>query len=226
MQTVDGVPAQRASVTVARYVADGLRQDIIRGTYPVGTKLRQGEIARRFGVSTTPVREALVILQGDGLVRLDPQRGASVFVPSASHLSQLYEIRIALESLATAKAAERFLPEWAPPLEAYLDELRTQPDAERSGELNERFHLEIYERAARQQLLDLVTSLRRASSACLFIYRLAPGYPNEHLDSEHRRILQACIARDPDEAATATRDHLGRTVDRVVGWLETNQPHG
>jgi len=211
-----------ASSTVAQRVAEGLRQDIIRGVYPVGSKLRQGEIARQFGVSTTPVREALVILQGDGLVRLDPQRGAFVFMPSAADLSQHYEIRIALEALAVGKAAERFLPEWAPSLEAYLDELQTQPNAERSAELNQRFHVEIYQRSGRQQLVDLVKSLRYASSAYMYIYRLAPGYPNEHLDSEHRRILAACVARDPQEAAAATRDHLGRTVDRVTTWLESH----
>ena len=63
-----------------------------------GTKLRQVEIARRFGVSTTPVREALAALQREGLVRLHPQRGAVVFVPTVEDLREHYEIRAALEA--------------------------------------------------------------------------------------------------------------------------------
>ena len=82
------------------------------------------EIARALGVSTTPVREALATLQREGLVRLHPQRGAVVFLPSVDDLREHYEIRAALEALAAAKAAERFEPAWAPPLEVLLDEMR------------------------------------------------------------------------------------------------------
>ncbi len=85
------------------------------------------EIARALGVSTTPVREALATLQREGLVRLHPQRGAVVFLPSVDDLREHYEIRAALESLAAAKTAECFEPQWAPPLEALLDEMCEGP---------------------------------------------------------------------------------------------------
>ena len=73
-----------------------------------GTGCAQVEIASALGVSTTPVREALATLQREGLVRLHPQRGAVVFLPSVDDLREHYEIRAALEALAAAKAAERF----------------------------------------------------------------------------------------------------------------------
>ena len=102
--------------TVSGLVAERLRAQIVAGELAAGTKLRQVEIARRFGVSTTPVREALAALQREGLVRLHPQRGAVVFVPTVADLREHYEIRAALEALAAACTAERFQERWAGPL--------------------------------------------------------------------------------------------------------------
>ena len=102
--------------TVSGLVAERLRAQIVAGELPSGSKLRQVEIARRFGVSTTPVREALAALQREGLVRLHPQRGAVVFVPTVADLREHYEIRAALEALAASCTAERFQERWAAPL--------------------------------------------------------------------------------------------------------------
>src|SRR5215208_7111485 len=103
--------------TVAGLVAERLRAQIVAGELPAGDGARSVEIARRFDVSTTPVREALAALQREGLVRLHPQRGAVVFLPSVQDLREHYEIRAALESLAAARTAERFEKPWARPLE-------------------------------------------------------------------------------------------------------------
>src|SRR3954463_3271071 len=124
MSTTEADTALGAPRTVAGAVADRLRGEIVAGDLSSGSRLRQVEIARRFGVSTTPVREALAALQREGLVRLHPQRGAVVFVPTVDDLREHYEIRGALEALAAAKSAERFVPEWAAPLDALLDEMR------------------------------------------------------------------------------------------------------
>src|ERR671917_633209 len=114
--------------TVSASVAASLREDIVSGLLESGTRLRQVEIARRFGVSTTPVREALAALQNEGLVRVHPQRGAVVFVPSADGLREHYEIRAALESLAARKAAERFDAVHGEALEQILDEMAAGPE--------------------------------------------------------------------------------------------------
>jgi DNA-binding GntR family transcriptional regulator len=178
------------------------------------------EIARRLGVSTTPVREALAALQREGLVALHPQRGAVVFLPSVDDLREHYEIRIALEELAVGKAAERFEPDWAAPLEALLREMRTGPPADAYLELNQRFHSELYARSGRERLVEMIAGLRDASSAYLNIFRATDDFPVEHLDVEHHEILQACVANEPARASKAVRDHLTRTVDRVAVRLE------
>lgn len=208
------------SRTVAGAVAAQLREAIVSGELASGAKLRQVELAQRFGVSTTPVREALAQLERDGLVRSHPQRGFIVFIPTVADLRQHYEIRIALEELAAAKAAEAFAPEHAPPLVALLDEMRTGPPAARYLELNQRFHHDLYACAGRAQLLAMIAGLRDASRAYLHIYRAAEDFPVALLDAEHRAILAACAERDPAAAAAATRAHLQRTVDYVTDRLE------
>jgi DNA-binding GntR family transcriptional regulator len=209
--------------TVAGLVAERLRAQIVAGELSAGTKLRQVEIARRFDVSTTPVREALASLQREGLVRLHPQRGAVVFLPSIQDLREHYEIRAALESLAAARTAEHFETGWAKPLEAYLREMRGGPAAGRYIELNQRFHTQLYEHCGRPRLVEMIAALRDASSAYLHIYRAAEDFPVKRLDAEHRRILAACVARDPGEAAAATREHLEKTVEHVATRLASRE---
>src|ERR1700742_4105097 len=92
--------------TRAAAVAEELRRLILSGELPAGTRLRQVELAQRFNVSTTPVREAFTVLARQGLVRHDVQRGVVVFTPTVGDVLENYEIRIALESLATEIAAK------------------------------------------------------------------------------------------------------------------------
>jgi DNA-binding GntR family transcriptional regulator len=204
--------------TVAAAVAARLRADIVAGRLPSGARLRQVEIAERFGVSTTPVREALASLQTEGLARRHPQRGTVVFVPTVQDLREHYEIRGALEALAAELAAAHFDATWGDPLEAILDDMADGPDTDRYIALNQRFHSELYARAERTRLVEMIASLRDASSAYLHIYA-AHDFPLERLDGEHREILEACRRRDPPRAALAVRTHLQHTVDHVARTL-------
>jgi DNA-binding GntR family transcriptional regulator len=215
--------AAPVSRTVAGAVAARLREAIVAGELASGMKLRQVQLAKRFGVSTTPVREALAQLEREGLVRSHPQRGFVVFVPTVADLRRHYEIRIALEELAAAKAAEAFESGGAQPLAALLDEMATGPPAERYLELNQRFHSDLYAHAGRAQLLEMITGLRDASRAYLHIYRASEDFPVALLDAEHRAILGACERRDPLAAAAATRAHLQHTVDRVTACLDARE---
>jgi DNA-binding GntR family transcriptional regulator len=208
-----------APPTVALQVAERLRAEIVAGERPAGSRLRQVEIARRYGVSTTPVREALAALQQEGLVRWHPQRGAVVFLPDVDDLREHYEIRAALEALAAAKVAERFQPEWAEPLDACLAEMRGGPPAARYIALNQRFHTALYAHSGCPRLVEMIAGLRDASSSYLHIYRAAEDFPVARLDAEHNEILAACLARDPERAARAVREHLRQTVEHVAAHL-------
>jgi DNA-binding GntR family transcriptional regulator len=205
--------------TIAGQVAARLRAEIVAGEREPGSKLRQVEIANRYGVSTTPVREALAMLQREGLVRLHAQRGAVVFLPSVADLREHYEIRGALEALAASRTAAVFEDRWAAPLEAMLDEMREGPPAARYIELNQRFHTSLYDHCGRTRLVEMIAGLRDASSAYLHIYRAGADFPVARLDEEHHEILAACLAREPERAAAASRLHLHNTVEHVASRL-------
>lgn len=207
--------------TIAEQVAAALRHDIVTGHLAAGTRLRQVEIAQRFGVSTTPVREAFGLLQSDGLVQIDTHRGVTVFLPTIQDLVEHYEIRTALEILAVEKAAERFQAQDAPPLIALLDGMHATNDAAWYIEQNQRFHLQLYSLAGRARLSAMIEELRSASNAYLHL-SAAAEVPRDaqRLDMEHREILAACQAGDPVRAANAVRHHLEQTVVHVVQVLE------
>jgi len=131
---------------VASGVAAELRRLIRSGELPAGTRLRQVDIAERFGVSTTPVREAFTSLAQEGLVIQDAHRGVVVFVPSRENLQENYEMRLVLEPLATELAAKAITPEELAELDALCDEIRKaiRKDLRNGKEVNPRFHRTIY----------------------------------------------------------------------------------
>ena len=103
--------------------------------------------------------------------------------------------------------------------ELVLAEMRDGPAAARYLELNQQFHTMLYERSGRPQLVEMIAALRDASSAYLHIYRAQSDFPVARLDEEHHAILTACVARDPERAAAATRAHLENTVEHVAAHL-------
>lgn len=195
-------------------VIEVLRDEITSGVLAPGARVRQRSVADRLGVSTTPVREALATLEREGLVRIEAQKGATVSTLSEAELRDHYEIRIALEALATRSAARFFSRHDAQRLQAVLDSLRNTTDPEHYVALNHRFHAELYRIGGNVQLCALITSLRDKDSAYLRLYA-ARELPSERLDREHQRILDLCADRDLDGCEQATREHLGATVDHV-----------
>jgi DNA-binding GntR family transcriptional regulator len=211
-------------LTIAEQIAAALRQEIVTGHLPAGTRLLQIETAQRFGVSTTPVREAFGLLQRDGLVQIDTHRGVTVFFPTIEDLIEHYEIRMALEILAAEKAARRFQAQDAPPLMAILDEMRTTSDAAFYVERNQQFHLNLYRLSGRVRLVTMIEELRNASLAYNHLYAAA-DIPKDaqRLDAEHREILAACQANDPVRAAGAVRHHIQQTIVHVTQVLDQGE---
>lgn len=214
--------------TTSEALARELRTGIQRGEYPPGARLRQADVAERFGVSTTPVREAFALLQAEGLLRIDPHRGAFVFSPSDKDVSEYYEIRELLEDLAITLSAERITDDLLREVEALHGEMMATDDVARWAELNNRFHLRIYEAADRPRLCSIIMNLREASSAYLQMC-LAAGGRKIGADHEHASILEALQASDVPGARAATREHLRRTFEAVITFLgdpaETERIH-
>jgi len=203
-------------------VAERLREEIQDGTLAPGTRLRQNEVADRFEVSTTPVREAFAQLQAEGLIRVDPHRGAVVFRPTVSDLIQAYEIRVVLESLAVRLATPRLTPEIGRGLSDLIDRMDRTSDSRRWLRLNDEFHLRLYGCAERPQLNALITNLRDASAPYIHMF-VSSTKPGDESSAEHRQILDACLAGDIEAAQKAVHRHLQHASDQLQAYL-TREP--
>ncbi|MGH9246767.1 MAG: GntR family transcriptional regulator [Acidimicrobiales bacterium] len=204
--------------TTAKAVAERLRDEIQDGVLAPGARLRQNDIARRFGVSTTPVREAFAQLQAEGLLRIDPHRGAIVFHPSPDDLLEFYEIRGVLESFAVNRAVPRLTPETVRSLQLLIDRMRKTADARKWLRLNDDFHLKLYERAEMPRLVALIENLRDASTPYIHMF-VAGRPPSQRADGEHQAILDACVKGDAEEAQHAILQHLSSAAQDLVRAL-------
>lgn len=211
--------------TTAKVVAERLREEIQHGTLEPGTRLRQNDVAQRFGVSTTPVREAFAQLQAEGLVRIDPHRGAVVFHPTVDDVLEFYEIREALEGLAVSHAIPRLRKDVARELGSVIDRMRRTEDARTWLRLNDEFHLRLYESAGRPRLSGLIDNLRDASAP--YIYMFVASRPlDQRSNEEHQEILDACVRGDPDDAQRAIRQHLRGAAEQLAAFLRARETDG
>jgi DNA-binding GntR family transcriptional regulator len=211
-------PSELTRRTASEAVSERLRTEIQRGDLPPGTRLRQGEVAARFGVSTTPVREAFALLQAQGLVRIDPHRGAIVFLPTAQDAQELYEIRIALETLAIGRAVKNLQPAEIDQLGAVLDEMNRIGTADGWADLHNRFHMLLYNGAGMPRLATTIANLRDASSSYINMF-VAENEGMDLSNEGHREILDACLERNVKRAKKAVAQHLRVSADSLVASL-------
>jgi DNA-binding GntR family transcriptional regulator len=207
--------------TSADFVADQLRRQIITGELAAGARLRQTEIAEQFEVSTTPVREALASLSREGFVRRDPHRGVVVFRPTLAEIRENYEIRLALEPLATELAAKTIDESDLVKLDALHEQMcqRDLPPS-RATELNHEFHRIIYVASGRMQLLAMIERLRDTADAFLPLLARDSSPNYDDLLREHAEIIAALRARAPRRAHKAMTVHLRHSLATLSQIVE------
>lgn len=211
-----GAVAVRVETKVARpalsadAVADSLRALILDGTLGVGMQLRQEDLARRFGVSRIPVREALGRLQAEGLVEHFANRGSIVAGRSIDDLLETLDIRIALETRALALALPNLT---AKDFKAAREVMRRYDESESPRqwtELNLEFHLTLYRPCGRPRLVRMIEDLVRGISIHLrqhISHTVGRGNPQ----AEHKDILKACVDGDTRRAVALTERHIENT---------------
>ncbi|MFL5959990.1 MAG: GntR family transcriptional regulator [Gaiellaceae bacterium] len=209
-------------------LASQLHARVLSGELPSGTRLRQEALAEEFGVSRTPVREALRKLQAGGLVELQPNRGAVVRGLSPREIRDAYEVRAALEALAAGLAAERINRDQLQRLNRVQDEFRTalektvarrrggrevgEREVRRWGTANDDFHQTIHEASGNDVLAGTLAQLHRNFPRDLS--RLVVSESTAMLEAnvrEHEEILEALSRHD----ATAAYELMQRHVDRA-----------
>jgi DNA-binding GntR family transcriptional regulator len=189
-----------------------LADEIVRGTLAPGSALDETDIARRFSVSRTPVREALRQLAASGLIEARAHRGAVVAQPSNERLSGMFEAMAELEALCAGLAAERMTPTERHRLEAIHEELRVLShagDPDRFHEINEHFHSAIYAGSQNGHIAEITLATRkRVQPFRRAQFRNLGRLAKSH--AEHDRVVVAILRGDRNGAANAMRAHIER----------------
>jgi DNA-binding GntR family transcriptional regulator len=219
----DTASARRAAVrlrapararAVGRTLAEELRlliaDEIVRGALAPGSALDETELARRFQVSRTPVREAIRQLAASGLVESRPHRGSLVAQPSHEHLIGMFEAMAELEALCACLAAVRITPIERHELAATHEELRAmiqRGDPQRYHEMNEAFHSNIYAGAHNSYLAEITLATRvRVQPFRRAQFRNLGRLAKSHM--EHDLVVTAIMRGDREGAGRAMRDHI------------------
>jgi DNA-binding GntR family transcriptional regulator len=216
--------ASPAHLSLDQNVAKVLREAILNGDLAPDVRLRQEQLARHFQVSRIPIREALQQLESEGLIAMEPRRGARVSALTAGAIRELFEMRIALERLLMEKAVphldERRLRE-------AREVLRKMDNVKASRvwvQLNEAFHEGLYVAATRPMILDQVHKLRNNVKRYLRL-NLATYQKHRLAAEEHGAILDACEARDAILAGDLIARHLSRVSDQLESLLLKDEAH-
>ena len=236
MQSV-AVDEPIVTTSLADEIAFRLQAAIVDGTLRPGMALRQEEICRRFGVSRTPVREALRKLQAQNLVVIAPHRGAVVRLPARAEVHEIYVLRSELEGLACELAAATISPAAVEALEqaqtaveAATAELELRPRDVQQGwfflpliRANDRFHEVVHEAAGNALLRTTLVNLQSSFPKDL-VWRAvrSAGENRAFVIDEHRAVLDALRAGDGVAARTLMAQHVAHAGAVLLGYLDLN----
>jgi DNA-binding GntR family transcriptional regulator len=209
-------------------LAARIRARIMSGEIPIGAPLRQAELAAQFGISRTPVREALRQLQSGGLIEVVPNRGAVVRVPAPWEVREAYEVRAELESLAARRAVDRLDDSAITELRAANTAMYEHSVAVAAGTAtgldgseNDQFHGLIYHASGNSRLSRMLTEINDAfpRNVSALVLRDYTRYRDENF-REHEEIVDALAAGDRDRSAALMREHVLRSGEHLAQWYE------
>lgn len=208
-----------------------LREAIVSGRFQPNQRLVEGSVAEQLGAGRTAVRAALVRLDQEGLVVLEPHRGARVRLIDAREALEIEEVRAALECFLAHRAAARITATHLRELDSLLGEMRERVEAGDSlgySELNARFHNVIWAAADHPTTTRILGGLKSQSIRFQFQTAMRPGRAARSL-AEHEAIVAALRHGDGEEAEQTMRTHLAEVLEtlrwaielqhRATGWM-------
>lgn len=207
------------SPSAAVQARDKLREAILRGEYLPGERLVEAQLCERLGVSRFNARTALQDLVAEGLVEIQRNKGAHVRKVSIDEAIEITEVRMVLEGMVAARAAERVSPEQSAELEEIGQLMRRAVEAgefRHYSDLNQRLHSLVRRIAGHTTADRLIETLRGQLVRHQYMLSLLPGRPAVSLP-QHERIIAAIRAADPKEAEAAMRDHISSVVVAMRG---------
>jgi len=201
-------------------VVDRLRTAIWSGVYAPGDRLVERRLAREFGISHIPLREALARLTEEGLVERLPRRGARVASLTPRMLEEVSSLRVVLEQFVVRRLKDRFTPGAHAELQVIVDrmvEAAEQHDLVRVHELDQQFHQRLWELTDHALLVELAAQMRSRTS---HFYRaaaasLGPDEVRRHADS-HQQLLDVIASGDRRAAERAMQQHVEQAAQRIA----------
>ena len=202
-------------------VYDKLRQSIIKGKLKPGQKVVMAELAKAFGLSETPVREAIRRLESEGYIDFTPHMGAIVTKIDEGELVEIYLIRIALEALATRLAIPHITDKDIEFLNKKNHEMEIaiqQNKYEILAGINKLFHLRIYKAAPFPRLYKMICDLWDTFERWPSVFSYVPERAIAAVE-EHKKIMQALRARDMDQADRLIKEQKERTMEALQKYM-------
>jgi len=198
-------------------VVEALKRAILTGELSAGQPLVEADLARRFGISKTPVREALKTLVGAGLVTMSEYKGATVRVVDENMANNVFDVRTLLEPVAVARTVERGLDvELA---QHALDRASAATDEAERSLANRDFHQLMYSNCGNDILVEMLNGLRE-QTALITVNTWTQKPSWEHEAKEHADILAAARAGDSGLAAELVLAHIRSFESRAVSQIE------
>ena len=205
-------------------VADRIRNRILRGFFKPGTKLDQANLAEELNVSRSPVREALRTLEAEGLITGIPNRGAVVTQRSLDELRELYYTRSLIEGIAIERAVPHLEDTTLEKLDGILHSAGLLSDHGELLALNNEFHMRIYRSFPQPFLVQTIQQLRNMAAPYNSLYLDTEG-SLQSAWADHRRIFDACLKGDVEQAALETRRHLDRVCEALIAAAICDDVH-
>lgn len=209
-------------------LAEEIKTLIVGGTLAPGTKVPEQGLCERFGVSRTPLREALKVLASERLVSLEPNRGAWVAAITPDDVREIYPVMGALEGLAGELACERMSDADAVELRALHDKMVAayrKRDRAAFFALNRRIHETILHAAHNKTLIAQYSGLAARVRQARYVARMTEAQW-ERAINEHEAMIQKIEARDGAGLSRVLREHLDHKAETVLAWLEEGQTAG
>lgn len=205
--------ARKSNATAQDLVLTSIRAAILAGVLSPGARLRQEDLAERFGTSRIPVREALRALEYEGLVASEPRRGFTVTELDADDVEEVYDLRIVLESHAVRVALPLLTDEDLEELEQLYQAMTNAVAPDEQLAARERFYVRLYSVGGRPRLVGLIVRLRQEVARSL-------RWPTlQHSPSHHERFFEAVKIGDADRAVAQLAGHYQRVATLIRRYL-------
>jgi len=206
--------------TAQELVLETLREAVLEGILMPGARLRQEDLAAVFETSRIPVREALRVLEYEGLAESEPHRGFTVTSLDADQIEEIYDLRIVLETHAVRLAIPLLTDHDLADLQALYDEMEAAEDSDTKLAKREQFYLRLYGVTARPRLVGLIARLRQEVARSLR-WKLV-----QHSPSHHEIFFDAVKNADADLAAAELASHYRKIAALLRRFLRESKDAG